>query len=123
MTELDIDFVRLQFPAFAQPGLQGQAFFENAGGSYTCSQVIDRLHRFYIERKVQPYGFFPASRAGGQEMDEAQTRLAALMNVETDELSFGPSTSQNTYVLAQAFAAMLNRPSDTEPTIFAYLFN
>ncbi len=111
MTELDIDFVRSHFPAFAQPALQGQAFFENAGGSYTCGQVIDRLHRFYTERKVQPYGFFPASRAGGEEMDEAQTRLAALMNVETDELSLGPSTSQNTYILAQAFAAMLS-PGD-----------
>jgi selenocysteine lyase/cysteine desulfurase len=29
------------------------------------------------------------------------------MNVETDELSFGPSTSQNTYILAQAFADVL----------------
>ena len=44
---LDVDFVRTQFPAFSEPSLQGQAFFENAGGSYTCRQVIDRLHRFY----------------------------------------------------------------------------
>ena len=107
MTELDIDFVRAQFPAFSQPSLQGHAFFENAGGSYTCGQVIDRLHRFYTERKVQPYGFFKASQDGGDEMDEARSRLAALMNVETDELSFGPSTSQNTYILAQAFADVL----------------
>ena len=49
---LDLDFVRTQFPAFQQPPLQGQAFFENAGGSYTCQQVIDRLTRFYTERKV-----------------------------------------------------------------------
>ena len=107
MTELDIDFVRAQFPAFSQPSLQGHAFFENAGGSFTCGQVIGRMHRFYIERKVQPYGFFKASQDGGDEMDEARTRLAALMNVETDELSFGPSTSQNTYILAQAFADVL----------------
>ncbi|MDA7598561.1 aminotransferase class V-fold PLP-dependent enzyme [Alphaproteobacteria bacterium] len=107
MSDLDIDFVRTQFPAFHQESLQGQAFFENAGGSYTCKQVIDRLHRFYTERKVQPYGFYPASKAGGDEMDEARSRLAALMNVETDELSFGPSTSQNTYVLAKAFGDML----------------
>lgn len=105
---LDINFVRAQFPAFAEESLQGQAFFENAGGSYTCKQVIDRLHRFYTQRKVQPYGFFEASRAGGLEMDEARDRLAALMNVESDELSFGPSTSQNTYVLAQAFAETLD---------------
>ena len=30
------------------------------------------------------------------------------MNVGTEEVSFGPSTSQNTYVLSQAFAATLN---------------
>ncbi|MGB0160967.1 MAG: nitrogen fixation protein NifS, partial [Candidatus Puniceispirillaceae bacterium] len=42
--KLDVDFVRSQFPAFSEPSLQGQAFFENAGGSYTCRQVIDRLH-------------------------------------------------------------------------------
>ncbi len=107
MTDLDIDFVRAQFPAFSQESLKGQAFFENAGGSYTCRQVVDRLHRFYTQRKVQPYGFYPASQAGGDEMDEARTRLAAIMNVETDELSFGPSTSQNTYILAQAFGDML----------------
>lgn len=100
---LDIDFVRGQFPAFSQPSLEGQAFFENAGGSYPCRQVVDRLHRFYLERKVQPYGPFEASRLGGEEMDEARSRLSALMGVEPQELSFGPSTSQNVYVLAQAF--------------------
>lgn len=100
---LDTDFVRSQFPAFEEPSLQGQMFFENAGGSYCCKPVLDRLHRFYHERKVQPYGAYDAARLGGEEMDEARLRLAALMGVETDELSFGPSTTQNTYVLANAF--------------------
>ena len=102
MKNLDIDFTRAQFPAFAEASLQGQAFFENAGGSYTCAPVFNRLMRFYRERKVQPYAPYEASRLGGEEMDEARARLAAIMGVATDELSFGPSTSQNTYVLAQA---------------------
>ena len=101
--QLDIDFVRAQFPAFAEPSLQGQAFFENAGGSYTCKPVIDRLTRYYHQRKVQPYAPYEASRLAGEEMDEARSRLAAMMGVETDEVSFGPSTTANTYVLAQAF--------------------
>ena len=109
--QLDLDFVRAQFPAFSEPSLQGQAFFENAGGSYTCRQVIDRLTRFYHERKVQPYAAYEASRLGGEEMDEARRRLAAILGVETDEVSFGPSTTQNTYVLAQAFGQML-KPGD-----------
>jgi selenocysteine lyase/cysteine desulfurase len=103
MSTLDIDFVRSQFPAFAEPSLQGQAFFENAGGSYTCKPVLDRLFRFYTQRKVQPYGPYEASRLAGEEMDEARVRMAAILGVDTDELSFGPSTTQNTYVLAQAF--------------------
>jgi cysteine desulfurase family protein (TIGR01976 family) len=104
---LDTAWVRAQFPAFAEPSLQGQAFFENAGGSYTCKPVIDRLLRFYTQRKVQPYAPYEASRLGGEEMDEARERMAAILGVDGDELSFGPSTTQNTYVLAQAFGQMM----------------
>ncbi|MEQ9259208.1 MAG: aminotransferase class V-fold PLP-dependent enzyme [Roseovarius sp.] len=105
---LDIDFVRDNFPAFAEPSLKGQAFFENAGGSYACGPVVERLTRYYHQRKVQPYAPYEASRIAGEEMDEARTRLAAMLGVETDELSFGPSTTQNTYVLAQAFGEWLS---------------
>lgn len=111
MSSLDIDFVRAQFPAFSEPSLQGQAFFENAGGSYTCKPVIDRLTRFYTQRKVQPYSAYEASRLAGEEMDEARARMAAILGVDTDELSFGPSTTQNTYVLAQAFRQWM-KPGD-----------
>ena len=104
---LDIAWVRAQFPAFSQPSLKGQGFFENAGGSYPCQPVVDRLERFYRTRKVQPYAPYEAARLGGEEMDEARTRMAAILGVETDEVSFGPSTTQNTYVLAQAFRQWL----------------
>ncbi len=100
--QMDVDFVRAQFPAFSEPDLKGQAFFENAGGSYTCAPVIDRLERYYRQRKVQPYAPYEASRLAGAEMDEARRCLAAMLGVATDEMSFGPSTTQNTYVLAQA---------------------
>ena len=102
MTDLDMTFVRSQFPAFSSPVLSSHAFFENAGGSYPCAAVVNRLHRFYTDRKVQPYGPYPGAQAGGAEMDEARARLAAMMGVTGPQVSFGPSTSANTYVLAQA---------------------
>ncbi|MCT4610709.1 MAG: aminotransferase class V-fold PLP-dependent enzyme [Pelagimonas sp.] len=111
MTALDLEFVRQQFPAFKEPSLQGQAFFENAGGSYTCQPVIDRLTRFYHQRKVQPYAPYEAAQLAGAEMDEARARMAGLLGVATDEVSFGPSTTQNTYVLAQAFRKFM-QPGD-----------
>ena len=105
---LDTSFVRAHFPAFEVPQLEGQAFFENAGGSFTCRPVIDRLTRFYTEHKVQPYAPYAASQIAGAEMDEARARMSSLLGVHPDELSFGPSTTQNTYVLAQAFAEMMS---------------
>ncbi len=111
MVQLDTNFVRAQFPAFAAPELAGQAFFENAGGSYPCRQVIDRLTRFYHLRKVQPFQPYDAAQRGGAEMDEARARLAELTGIAPETLSFGPSTTANTYVLAQAFADRLG-PGD-----------
>ncbi|MGB0499179.1 MAG: aminotransferase class V-fold PLP-dependent enzyme, partial [Rubricella sp.] len=111
MTALDLDFVRSQFPAFSEPSLQGQAFFENAGGSYTAQPVIRRLHRFYTTRKVQPYAPYDTSARAGEEMDEAWERIAAMLGVHRDEVTFGPSTTQNVYVLSRAFAQMLE-PGD-----------
>lgn len=111
MTPFDLEFVRQQFPAFGEPSLEGFAHFENAGGSYACRQVIDRLDRFYRETKVQPYYAFEPSRRGGELMDGAKQRMAAWLNVGADEVHFGPSTSANSYVLAQALRQQLE-PGD-----------
>lgn len=102
MADFDLDWVRAQFPAFADPDLHGRAFFENAGGSYPCRQVVARLQDVYQRLKVQPYwNWHPSDRLGAM-MDVSRTRLAAMTGVAGDEIHFGPSTSQNTYVLAQA---------------------
>jgi selenocysteine lyase/cysteine desulfurase len=104
---LDLAFVRRQFPAFEEPVWQGQAFFDNAGGSFACRQVIEHLNRYYRQTKLQPYGPHPLSSRAGEEMDQAHARLASWLGVTADEVHLGPSTSQNTYVLAQAVAANL----------------
>ena len=111
MTKLDIDFIRNQFPAFSEPSLDGFMHFENAGGTYACSQMVDLLHRYYRETKVQPYYGFEPSHAAGQQMDRARERMAQWLNVATDEVHFGPTTSQNTYVIAQALRQYL-KPGD-----------
>ena len=109
--KLDLGFVRQQFPAFSEPSLAGQAFFENAGGSYACGAVVSRLTEYYRRLKVQPYYDYPASSEAGQWMDASRERLAEYLGVTRAEVHFGPSTSQNTYVLARAFRALL-KPGD-----------
>ena len=71
-----------------------------------CRQVIDRLTHFYRHTKVQPDHLFPLSQEAAEAMEHSYRRLAAWMGVGADEIHFGPSTSQNTYVLARAFRSM-----------------
>ncbi|WP_276391964.1 aminotransferase class V-fold PLP-dependent enzyme [Eudoraea chungangensis] len=103
---LDLDFVRAQFPAFTEPTLKGWAFFENAGGSYPCIQFIDKLTDFYRKNKVQVHYPYPASTLAGELMDKSYKRMASYLNVKESEIHFGPSTTQNVYVLAQAMRPM-----------------
>ena len=109
--DLDIDFVRSQFPAFQAEGTQDWIFFENAGGSYVPQTVIDRLSRFFVAHKVQPYAAYALSQTAGEEMDESYAAIAELLNAEPDEITIGPSTTLNFYVLAQGLRSLL-RPGD-----------
>ena len=108
---LDSARIRALFPAFSEPSLQGPAFFDNAGGSYTSRHVLDRLDHYYRATKVQPYSPYPAAQAAGDAMDLGYTRMAEALNVSEDWIHIGPSTSANTYVLGKAFAEQL-QPGD-----------
>ena len=106
--QLDLDFVRSNFPAFSRQINEGRSFFENAGGSFACRQTIDAMHEYYTDFKVQPYSEFESSRRAGELMDRSRERWAEALGVEAREVVFGPSTSANTYVLAHAFADVLD---------------
>ncbi len=98
--KLDIDFVRSQFgqlndkPEFV--------FASNAGGSYVCNQVNQVLEHYNRHTRVQPYSRFSPSADAGEAMDRAYQGWAAALNIDPGELTIGPSTSMNTYVMAQA---------------------
>src|SRR5690606_680178 len=108
---LDPARLRAEFPSFRQAELAGFAFFENAGGSYTCADVLNRMRNFYWNNKVQPSEFSGPGRAAARAIDDSYRRIAQAMNVAADWIHFGPSTSANTYTLARAFEAWL-RPAD-----------
>lgn len=111
MTNLDLEFVRQQFPAFSEVSLNNTAFFENAGGSYMCHQVMDRLDDYIRQHKVQPFYTNPVSSKAGDWMTESYAALAMWLNATAEEIYFGPSTSQNTYVLANSIMGWL-KPGD-----------
>ena len=101
--KLDIDFVRAQFSQLEdEPEF---VFASNAGGSYVCHQVNELMEHYNRHTRVQPYSRFKTSHEAGVAMDRAKQRWAEALNIDLSELSIGPSTSINTYVMAQAIGA------------------
>ena len=94
LTKLDIDYVIQQFDQLADD--PGFAFASNAGGSYVCNQANDLLEHYNRHMRVQPYSRFKPSADAGEAMDRAQQGWAEALNIETAELTIGPSTSMNT---------------------------
>ena len=107
MVELDLGFVRQHFPAYTDSPIGGY-FFDSAAGSLPCQETIEALNEFYTRTKVQPGNGYAVSQQGMEKMQLAKHRWANALGVKPNELGFGPSTTQNIYVLAQAFRAMLN---------------
>ena len=110
-TKLDLDFVRSQFPAFNDPICKDWSFFENAGGSYVPKQVIDRLNKFMISTKVQPYAEYPMAKIAGDNMDKATDLFSKMINANNKEIIIGGSTSINLYVLSNALKYSI-KPGD-----------
>ena len=100
---LDIDFVRGQFPQCAD--YPDVVFCSNAGGSFVAAPVIEQFNHYNTHTRVQPYSNFTPSREAGAAMDAARAGWAAALNIEQSELTLGPSSSANTYVMAQAVGA------------------
>jgi cysteine desulfurase family protein (TIGR01976 family) len=98
--QLDINFVRQQFDQLRdEPEF---VFASNAGGSYVCNQANDLLEHYNRHTRVQPYSHYRSSTEAGEAMDRAKQAWAAALNIDLSELTIGPSTSMNTYVMAQA---------------------
>jgi cysteine desulfurase family protein (TIGR01976 family) len=97
---LDINFVRQQFDQLQdEPEF---VFASNAGGSYVCNQTNDILEHYNRHTRVQPYSHYGSSTEAGEAMDRARQAWAAALNINLSELTIGPSTSMNTYVMSQA---------------------
>ena len=108
---LDLEFVRRQFPFFETELAKHWAFFDNAGGTFPCGAVVDRLTRFYRQNKVQPYTHNAVAAAASEQMGAGRSVIAALLGVPETTLTLGPSTTQNVNTLSTACGAFLE-PGD-----------
>ena len=89
-TRLQLDFVRQQFPALAGDWV----FMDNAGGSQTLRQVVDRISEFLLNSNVQLGASYEVSALAGDRVLQARQAAATLINAaDSTEVVMGHSTS------------------------------
>jgi len=105
-TQLDLDFVRQQFP-----NIDESIFFENAGGTLVPKSVSDRVFDYMRRNQVQPGAPYLASMEAQDRIQRSHEKLAAMVNADPSEIVVGHSTTMNIYILANAVRHLL-QPGD-----------
>lgn len=91
MTELDLEFVRTNFPALGT----GQVFLDNAGGSQVARQPVDRLTEYLFSANVQLGASYEASRKAGEMVEQGRQALATLVKAaRREEIVMGATSTQ-----------------------------
>ncbi|MCX8281110.1 cysteine desulfurase-like protein [Phyllobacterium sp. 0TCS1.6C] len=102
--QLDLDFVRSQFPGLDR----GWTFFDNAGGSQILKGALERINTFLIGKNVQIGGSYAVSQDAAKALHEARMAAMYLVNAHRpEEIVFGNSTTALLQNLARAMASQL----------------
>jgi cysteine desulfurase family protein (TIGR01976 family) len=105
--QLDIDWVRSQFPALSGP-YSDWALLDNAGGTAPLSRVIDRVSQYMREVPVQLGATYQASEDARQRLEEATTQIGYMIGSRIPgQIVFGPSATAMIDRVARAMAPRL----------------
>ena len=108
----DIAWVREQFPSL-QLKVNGQqaAFLDGPAGTQVPRQVIDAVHKYFLEANANTYGAFLTSRRTSEMISASRAAMADLFNCSPEEVIFGQNMTTITLSLARAIGRDL-KPGD-----------
>ena len=99
MPQLDLEYVRRQFPALTDDIV----LLDNAGGSQIARPVLDRISEFMFSANVQLGATYSTSVAAARKVAEGREALATLLNADrAEEVVMGATATQLFDQLAQA---------------------
>ena len=102
---IDPDVVRQHFPAI-RPG--GPVFFDNPAGTQVCTESLERMRDYFVNRNANHGGAFRASRESDAMVREARAALADLLGAaRPEEISFGQNMTSLTLHLSRSMGREL----------------
>jgi cysteine desulfurase family protein (TIGR01976 family) len=98
---LDLDQIRIQFPALQHPAV----FLDNPGGTQIARHSLERMQAYLQENNANHGGAFATSRASDATIDQARMAMADFLNAPRPEtIVFGPNMTSLTFNISRSLA-------------------
>src|ERR1700693_2969337 len=111
-TDLDLTWVRSQFPSLAQRVNGNPAvFLDGPGGTQAPQRVIDAISDYLTTSNANPCGAYATSRRTNAVIDDARAAMADFLGCDPDEIVFGPNMTTLTYAVSLVGATKSCSPS------------
>jgi cysteine desulfurase family protein (TIGR01976 family) len=111
-TQLDIDWVRSQFPSLSQR-VNGHpaAFLDGPGGTQVPQRVINAISDYLRTSNANTCGAYATSRRTDQMIAGTRAAMADFLGCDSDEVVFGPNMTSLTFAISRAIGRELG-PGD-----------
>ena len=112
IAQLDVSWVRFQFPSLAQT-VNGHpaVFLDGPGGTQVPQRVIEAISDYLKSSNANTHGAFATSHRTDTVIDEARAAMADFLNCSADEVVFGPNMTTLTYAISRSIGREL-KPGD-----------
>src|ERR1700727_1254743 len=102
-TDLDLAWVRSQFPSLSQT-VNGHpaAFFDGPGGTQVPQRVVDAISDYLRRGNAHTGGAYATSRNTDAMIAGARAAMADLLHCAADEVAFGQNMTTITYSISRS---------------------
>jgi cysteine desulfurase family protein (TIGR01976 family) len=110
--QLDIKWIRSQFPALSQE-IDGKpvVFFDGPGGTQVPNATIAAISNYLIQSNANAHGAFATSARTDKIITSARIAIADFLGCDPDEVVFGANMTTLTFALSRAIGREL-KPGD-----------
>jgi cysteine desulfurase family protein (TIGR01976 family) len=102
---LDLNFIRLQFPALSS----GAIYLDNPGGTQVAQPTLNRMMDYLVRTNANHEGAFKTSRESDAIVDAARSAVADFLGAaQPEEIIFGQNMTSLTLHMSRSLARTLN---------------